>query len=149
MKKLWDLKIVFSNLELKGQGRSIIMGVTRLLLLGQFYTIQTQTDQTFWRGVYMMAKHCSFFHYNSVQLSGSIDNWKLNWILRTVMYSKTFYLDISLLRSYESIVHYSMKTWLFILTYLHWKVMKALKKKIRLNPKYFQTFNKISGLLSS
>ena len=40
MKKLWDLKNVFSNLELEGQGRDIIMGVTRLLLLGPFYTIQ-------------------------------------------------------------------------------------------------------------
>ena len=41
MKKLWDLKKVFSNLELEGQGRGIIMGGTRLLLLGPFYTIQT------------------------------------------------------------------------------------------------------------
>ena len=52
MKKLWDLKKVFSNLELEGQGRGIIMGVARLLLLGPFYTIQTKKDQTFWRGVY-------------------------------------------------------------------------------------------------
>ena len=37
----------FSNLELEGQRHGIIMGVTRLLLLGQFYTIQTQTDQIF------------------------------------------------------------------------------------------------------
>ena len=41
MKKLWDLKNVFSNLELEGQGHGIIMGVTHLLLLGPFYTIQT------------------------------------------------------------------------------------------------------------
>ena len=41
MKKLWDSKNVFSNLELEGQGRVIIMGVTRLLLLGTFYSIQT------------------------------------------------------------------------------------------------------------
>ena len=34
-------KKVFSNLELEGQGCGIIMGVTRLLLLGPFYTIQT------------------------------------------------------------------------------------------------------------
>ena len=34
-------KKVFSNLELEGQGRGIIIGVTRLLLLGPFYTIQT------------------------------------------------------------------------------------------------------------
>ena len=32
----------FSNLEPEGQGRGIIMGVTRLLLLGPFYTIQMQ-----------------------------------------------------------------------------------------------------------
>jgi hypothetical protein len=29
------------------------MGVTRLLLLGPFYTIQTKKDQTFCRGVYI------------------------------------------------------------------------------------------------
>ena len=34
-------KKVFINLELYGQGRGIIMGVTRLLLLGPFYYIQT------------------------------------------------------------------------------------------------------------
>ena len=34
-------KKVFSNLELEEQGRGIIMGVTRLLLLQPFYTIQT------------------------------------------------------------------------------------------------------------
>ena len=33
MKKLWDLKKGFSNLELEEQGRGIIIGVTRLLLL--------------------------------------------------------------------------------------------------------------------
>ena len=33
MKKLLDLKKVFNNLELEGQGKGIIMGVTRLLLL--------------------------------------------------------------------------------------------------------------------
>ena len=41
MKKLWDLKKVFSNLEPEGQGRGIIMEVTRLLPLEPFYTIQT------------------------------------------------------------------------------------------------------------
>ena len=33
--------MVFSNLELKRQGHGIIMAVTRLLLLGPFYSIQT------------------------------------------------------------------------------------------------------------
>ena len=41
MKKIWDLRKVVSNLELEGQGYGIIMGVTPLLLLGPFYTIQT------------------------------------------------------------------------------------------------------------
>ena len=61
MKKLWDLKKGFSNLELEGQWHGIIMGVTCLLLLGQFYTIQTQTDQTFWRGVYIYIYHLSAY----------------------------------------------------------------------------------------
>ena len=39
MKKLWDLKKVFSYLELERQGRGTIMGVTRLLLLGPFYYV--------------------------------------------------------------------------------------------------------------
>ena len=50
MKKLWDSKKLFSNLEPEGQGQGTIMGVTRLLLLELFYIIQTQTGQTFWRG---------------------------------------------------------------------------------------------------
>ena len=41
MKKLWDLKKVFSNLEPEGQGRGIIIGVTCLLPLGPFYTIKS------------------------------------------------------------------------------------------------------------
>ena len=53
MKKLWDLKKDFSNLDLEGQGRGIIIEVTHLLLLGPFYTIETKKDQTFWRGVYL------------------------------------------------------------------------------------------------
>ena len=39
MKKLLDLRKVLSSLEPVGQGRGIIMGVTRLLLLGPFYYI--------------------------------------------------------------------------------------------------------------
>ena len=53
MKKLWDLKKGFSNLELEEQRHSSIMGGTLLLLLGPFDTIQTKTDKTFWRGVYV------------------------------------------------------------------------------------------------
>jgi hypothetical protein len=43
-------------MEPEGQGRGIVMGVTSLLLLGPFYTIQTPTHQTFLRGVY--GQHC-------------------------------------------------------------------------------------------
>ena len=53
MKKLWDLKKVHSNLELEGQGCGIIMGVTRLLLLGPFYYIQTNF-------LYFFAHDCSY-----------------------------------------------------------------------------------------
>ena len=41
-----------SNLEPERQGRGIIMGVTRLLLLGPFYTIQTKF-------MYFFAHDCS------------------------------------------------------------------------------------------
>ena len=40
MKKLWDLKNDLSYLELEGQGRGIIMEVTRPLLLRQFYLVK-------------------------------------------------------------------------------------------------------------
>ena len=36
---LGDLKKVLSNLEMEGQGRGIIMGLTHPLLLGPFYYI--------------------------------------------------------------------------------------------------------------
>ena len=39
--KIMRFKKVFSSLELEEEGRGIIMGVSRLLLLGPFYTIQT------------------------------------------------------------------------------------------------------------
>ena len=45
MKKLWNLKNVFNNLELEGQGRGIIMG-------GLFYSIQTNF-------LYFFAHDCS------------------------------------------------------------------------------------------
>ena len=60
MKKLWDWNKVFINLEPEGQGHGIVMGVTRLLLLGPFYTIQTQTHQTFLGGVYNLKKKFVF-----------------------------------------------------------------------------------------
>ena len=40
MKKLRDLKNDLSYLELEGQGRGIIMEVTRSLLLGQFHQVK-------------------------------------------------------------------------------------------------------------
>ena len=45
-------KSVFNNLELEGQGRGIIMGVTRPLLLGPFYSIQANFP-------YFFAHDCS------------------------------------------------------------------------------------------
>ena len=63
MKKLWDLKKVFSNLEPEGGGRGIIMGVTRLRLLGPFYTIQTQKAQTFLGGVYPFPQDMEFMQH--------------------------------------------------------------------------------------
>ena len=47
MKRLWDSKKFLGNLEPEGEGCGIIMEVTPLLLLEPFYTIQTQTHQTF------------------------------------------------------------------------------------------------------
>ena len=57
MEKLWDLKKVFSNLEPEGWGRGIIMEVTRLLLLGTFYTIQTNF-------MYYFAHDCNIEVFN-------------------------------------------------------------------------------------
>ena len=53
MKKLWELKNDLSNLEEEGEGRGIIMGVTRLLLLGPFYTIQIQINVLFCTRLYI------------------------------------------------------------------------------------------------
>ena len=59
---LWNLKKGFSNLELEGQGHSIIMGVTCLLLLGLFYSIQTNY-------MYFFAHDCNY-------------NMLSNWVVR-------------------------------------------------------------------
>ena len=74
MKKLWDLKKVFSNLELEGQGRGIIMGVTRLLLLEPFYYIQTNF-------LYFFAHDCS------------VGILSVNWPRRPASYSVLFPLE--------------------------------------------------------
>ena len=51
--KIMRFKKLFSNVVPDRHGQGIILGVTRLLLLGLFFTIQTKRDQTFWRGVYI------------------------------------------------------------------------------------------------
>ena len=93
MKKLWDLKNVFSNLELEGQGRDIIMGVTHLLLLGPFYTIQTNL-------MYFFAHDCKYdecchltnfskiywFRYNKI-IALFENLWAKNWASRS-LYSR-------------------------------------------------------------
>ena len=52
--KILDLKKVFSNLETEGQGRGTIMGLTRLLLLGPFYTIQIKFYVPFCTRLYIL-----------------------------------------------------------------------------------------------
>ena len=47
-----NLEKVFSNLEPEGKGGGIIMGVTRLLLLGPFYYIQTSFSILFCTRLY-------------------------------------------------------------------------------------------------
>ena len=49
-----NLEKVFSNLEPEGQGGGIIMGVTRLLLLGPFYYIQTKFSILFCTRLYVL-----------------------------------------------------------------------------------------------
>ena len=51
MKKLQDLKKVLSYLELEGQGRGIIMEVTRPHLLGPFFPCKMayHTEQIHWQ----------------------------------------------------------------------------------------------------
>ena len=82
MKKLWDLKNVFSNLELEGQGRGIIMGVTGLLLLGPFYSIQT-----------------NFMYFFAHDCMNDTNNLKVH----NFIHSDTYY--ISFVRVYYSIVN--------------------------------------------
>ena len=51
-----NLEKVFSNLEPEGQGGGIIMGVTRLLLLGLFYYIQTNFSILFCTRLYTLVQ---------------------------------------------------------------------------------------------
>ena len=94
---MWDSTKLFSNLMPEGQGQGIIMGVTRLLLLGQFYTIQTQTDQTFWRGVYheyVVLNTNGTLHYALrliiwISLYILVWKWKKKWFV--LSYGKNFF----------------------------------------------------------
>ena len=67
------LKKGFSNLEPEGQGWRIIMGVTRLLLLGLFYTIQMQIYVLFCTWLYVPNKSACTFIYGKAYLVGSIE----------------------------------------------------------------------------
>ena len=51
-----NLEKVFSNLEPEGQGDGIVMGVTRPLLLGPFYYIQTEFSILFCTRLYSRAE---------------------------------------------------------------------------------------------
>ena len=127
MKKLWDLKKVFSNLELEGQGRCIIRGVTGLLLLGPFYTIQTKRDQTFWRGVYLKAPlKCRKFkgaEFGSV-LVHTIWYW---WIV--AIKKESFCLSNVLLCTYEELLKMSHGPAYNLHDYtLHWRINTGLSR---------------------
>ena len=60
-----NLEKVFINLEPEGQGGGIIMGVTRLLLLGPFYYIQTKFSILFCTRLYIcivkLLRTCNIF----------------------------------------------------------------------------------------
>ena len=70
-----NLKKDFSNLEPEGQGCGIIMGVTRLLLLGLFYTIQMQFYVLFCTRL----QNVSFFRYLR-ELLTPVKKFRLNSI---------------------------------------------------------------------
>ena len=96
----------FSNLELEGQGRGIIMGLTCQLLLAPFYTIQTKTDQTFWRGVYLWSQKvcrcCQIYSWT----------WLFCWGNKSAFFSKSKYLILFCrvhLSAWKHIDHPNMK----------------------------------------
>ena len=59
-----DLKKVFSNLNTEGQRGAIIMKVTRLLLLGLFYTIQMQIYVLFCTRLYRISANSFLGNYS-------------------------------------------------------------------------------------
>ena len=75
--KIMRFKKVLSFLELEGQGHGIIMGVTRLLLLGLFYTIQMQFYVLFCTRLYLA--YCQF-HCITLYFGKSEENLDLSFI---------------------------------------------------------------------
>ena len=105
MKKLWDLNKVFSNLALVGWGRGIIMGATRLLLLGPFYYIQTNF-------LYFFAHHwILLFLYNQNKIKITCKSkWHLYFDFRPYFYSfyvsSFFQKETNCLKFYPSLALY-------------------------------------------
>ena len=105
MKKLWDLKKILSNLEAEGQGHGIIMGVTRLLFLGPFYTIQTNFMYFFAHdciiirpaGTFQLgqANVCSFLvnllKNATIQYNFNVNHQQISLLKMPQVYSAIFY----------------------------------------------------------
>ena len=83
MKKSCNLKELLSNLELEGQGRGIIMGVTRLLLLELFYTIQSKF-------MYYFAHDCRGL------LNQTLCPKKYSWLVSSYLYVKQVASELGL-----------------------------------------------------
>ena len=79
-KIILNLEKVFSNLEPEGQGGGIVMGVTRPLLLGPFYYIQTKfsillcTRLYFQKLFFYESGKCGNFHVVSALLQFLLHN---------------------------------------------------------------------------
>ena len=74
MKNFWDLKKVFTNLEPEGQGRGIIMGVTRLLLLKGHFTTYRPIFYTFLHTTVLILVQCYIFSFSNVEFSILMSN---------------------------------------------------------------------------
>ena len=75
MKNLRDLKKVSINLELEVQGRGMIIVVTRLLLLGPFYYIQTNF-------LYFFAHDCTSYNIETDlnQMNDNLNEKRMPWL---------------------------------------------------------------------
>ena len=106
MKKLSDLKKVFSNQEPEGQGCGIIMGVTRLLLLEPFYTIQTQKAQTFLGGVHILTRVNYFVHfamkYPAYEFFNNLDDVGTMWKQGTFSFERVIMTNVYLCITFYS-----------------------------------------------